>query len=1270
METNAYILFAPMLERFFVVGAAREPQNLWGHDPWLVVLSVVLAIASSLMALHLAALAQRAPDRLRRNLIVASGSLALGGGVWSMHFVGMLAFDLCANGHFDPWTTALSFLPSLVASWVALHVLTQKQPTAGTIAWGGALVGAGIGVMHYSGMAASDMAPLIRYDVGGFLASLVFAVGMAMLSLWLRFGMLRFWSRRPWVSTLLGGLVMGLAIAGMHYISIAAVRVTGNFEPLGPVSEQAKYMALAIALMAVLVGLVVTTVNIGLRVRWLLRTTEQSESRLRAVVETAMDAIVMADADGTIRSFNGAAERMLGWTSAEAMGRNVAMLVDPAFAGQPERYLPRDLARGEARQVGKDRDIHVVRKDGSLVPVRLVVGRVDLPGPPVLVGFLTDLTERKAMEQERRRGEEQLRSLVRNIPGVAFRCRCDADWSMLFISDAVEALTGWPAEDFLAGHTSFGRIIHGDDSGRVAHEVERALQAGESYVLEYRLRTRQGGIRWVSETGRGVLGPKGEVRWIDGVITDMTASKAQNAEFVGTVTAIGRSQSVIEFDLSGHVLAANQNFLDLMGYTLAEIEGRHHRMFCKPEYADSEAYQAFWTRLGQGEFDAGEYMRVGKNGREVWIQATYNPILDAQGRPFKIVKFATDLTERRRMETDLRAAKEQAEQAAAARSSFLANMSHEIRTPMNAIIGFTEALLDTPLESTQRRHLGTVHHSARSMLRLLNDILDTAKLEKGAVELEVVDFSLRELCDQILASLRINAAKKGLDVILDYPYELSDHWQGDAFRIQQILLNLMGNALKFTHQGHVTLRVSGADGHLLLSVVDTGIGIDAAGVERIFDPFAQADASTTRRYGGTGLGTTIARQLAELMGGSIGVVSQVGQGSTFTVQLPLHTGRPPADGGVSMRDWLRAPLPTLRVLAVDDVPANLELLQLMLERGGHKISTADSGAQAFEAFAQERFDVVLMDLQMPDMDGLETTRHLRSFERARQRKPTPIIALSASVLEQDRRNARAAGMDGFASKPVEPVRLMAEIARVIGVREAGADPVFAVTSAFGTLHPQEGLKLQPAREQAAPPAAPAIEWERGVRLWTQARYLREAIERFMQESGVALAGLLSAHQADDWDTLAARAHRLRGAAGNLALPAVDKLAAQIENAARSRDTLRVQSALLALATALDAVRGALLNPQAPDAQPQGSAPAPAPLQQDQRERALAAIEALAAALAQGELADAPLAVLEAELPAVTLNSLHEALDRFDFDEARACLQALQSHLRAPGEMPA
>jgi PAS domain S-box-containing protein len=1250
-----------MLERFFVVGVARDPQNLWGHDPWLVALSVVLAVASSLMALHLAALALRAQDRLSRHLTVASGAVALGGGVWSMHFVGMLAFDLCALGRFEPWVTALSFLPSLLASWMALQVLTQERPTGRTIMLGGALVGAGIGVMHYAGMSASDMSAFIRYDVGGFAASIVFAVAMAILALWVRFGMLRIWAARPWLSTLLGGLVLGLGIAGMHYISMAAVRVSSNAYVFGPVPETARYMALAIALLAVLLGLVVTIVNTGLRARWLLRTTEQSESRLRAVVDTAMDAIIIADADGTIQSFNGAAERMLGWSPQEAVGRHVSMLAGPAHAGTQGLYLPRDLSRGEARQVGADKDIHVRRKDGSLVPVRLVVGRVDLPGPPVLVGFLTDLTERRAIEQERRRGEEQLRSLVRNIPGVAFRCRYDADWSMLFISDAVEALTGWPADDFLHGRISFGRIVHAGDAERIGAQVAQALETGESYALEYRLHTRDGGIRWVSETGRGVASGQEPVQWIDGVIMDMTDFKAHNAEFVGTVTAIGRSQAVIEFDLHGVVLTANRNFLDLMGYTLAEIAGQHHRIFCTPEYAGSQAYQAFWARLGQGEFNAGEYLRLGRGGREVWIQATYNPIFDAQGRAFKIVKFATDLTDRRRMEVDLRAAKEQAENAAAARSTFLANMSHEIRTPMNAIIGFTEALLDTQLESTQRRHLGTVHHAARSMLRLLNDILDTAKLEKGAVELELADFSLRELCDQILASLRINAAKKGLEVVLDYPDGVPGHWQGDAFRIQQVLLNLLGNAIKFTQEGHVTLRVSGTDGHLVLEVIDTGIGIDAAGVERIFDPFAQADASTTRRYGGTGLGTTIARQLAELMGGTIALASRVGHGSTFTVRLPLHTGQPAAQGAVLARDWLRAPLPTLSVLAVDDVPANLELLQIMLQRGGHRITSACSGAQALEAFAKDRFDVILMDLQMPDMDGLEVTRHLRSFERARQRKPTPIVALSASVLEQDRRNARAAGMDGFASKPVEPVRLMAEIARVIGVRDDGADPVFAVTSAFGSL----GDLGVPQGPRAHPQQPPAIAWDRGVALWTQARYLRDAIERFMQESGVALAGLLSAHQADDWDSLAARAHRVHGAAANLALPAVQQFAGQIEHAARARAAAPAQIALLALATALDAVRVALRNPQAPDAQLQGTASAPAPLQQAERARVLAAIDALAQALAQGELADAPLAVLEGELPAVTLNSLQEALDRFDFDEARACLQALRGHLQAP-----
>ena len=1252
-----------MLDRFFILSGDQAAQSLfWSHDPWLVAVSVALAIASSIMALHLAGLALRAPDASSRRLIILSGSVALGGGVWSMHFVGMLAFELCASGDFNPWITMGSVVPSLLASWVALNVLAQAQVSTRSLLLGGVLVGAGIGVMHYSGMAASEFAPVMRYDVPGFLASLVFAVVVASLALWVRFRLGRVARIPRWGATTLGGVVMGLAIAGMHYIAMAALRVVGPLDAPSQ-SVHSVYLALAIAMVALIIGLVITGVNVSIRFRQLLRETRANASRLRALVDTAVDGIIIIDAGGTVRLFNGAAEQLLGWKADEVIGRNISMLMPVPHRGAHDGYLKRYLETGVATIIGAGREVEAVRKDGSLVPIRLAVGRVDQPGDPLFVGFLTDLTERKALERERRQGEEQLRSLVSNLPGVAFRCLNSENWPMLFISDAVLQITGWTAEDFVRGHIHFGQITHPEDAAHIALDVEHALQNGRPYQVEYRVKTRDGHTRWLSEIGRGVHNPEGAVRWIDGVILDITDIKARNAEFEGTVQAIGRSQATVEFDLRGRVITANANFLALTGYTADEVIGQPHAMFCQPEFAQSEEYTEFWRRLGAGEFAAGEFQRFGKNGSEVWIQATYNPIFDVDGKVSKVIKFATDLSQRRAMEQDLRTAKDRAEHAAAARSTFLANMSHEIRTPMNAIIGFTEALLDSPLESTQRRHLGTVHHAARSMLRLLNDILDTAKLEKGAVELEIEAFSLRELCDQILASLRITAAKKGLTLALDYPPTVAEFWQGDAFRIQQILLNLIGNAIKFTHEGSVTLRVSGSDGQLRFDVVDTGIGIDEAGLKRIFDPFSQADASTTRRYGGTGLGTTIARQLTELMGGQISVASTVGQGSTFSVQLPLQLARddaahnPSHPAGVRTRS--RLALPPLRVLAVDDVPANLELLDITLQRGGHKVVLAHSGAEAVQVFERERFDVVLMDLQMPDMDGLEATRHMRAFEQARRRKPTAIVALSASVLEQDRRNARAAGMDGFASKPIEPLRLMAEVARVVGVHGLAEDALPITGSAPLAADAPHGR---------AAPALPVIDWERGVRLWTQARYLREAIARFLQEGDATLDALRAALAAGDMQALAAASHRVRGAASNLALTGVQRLAERLEAAAAHPAHAEARTVLIdELDAALQQVRHALASLDAPDANPPGAPPPPRAMGAAERVQVLQALEALARALTTGELPDAPLMVLEQHLPATSLDGLREALDRFDFDDALDAVRTLRAHVE---RMPA
>ena len=488
----------------------------------------------------------------------------------------------------------------------------------------------------------------------------------------------------------------------------------------------------------------------------------------------------------------------------------------------------------------------------------------------------------------------------------------------------------------------------------------------------------------------------------------------------------------------------------------------------------SAGYQKLWDTLRKGIDTSGDFHRFGKQGQDIWIHGSYNPIFDPEGRPYKIIKFASDLSERHMMEQDLREAKVKAEHAAAAKNTFLANMSHEIRTPMNAILGFTDVLLSEPVNDTQRRHLSTVRNSARSLLTLLNDILDTAKLEHGAVELEVRDFSLREVCMQVMATLRINAQAKALPLVLHYPETVPDFYHGDALRLQQILLNLIGNAIKFTEKGEVALHVNRHENLIHLIIQDTGIGIAPDRINHIFDPFAQADASMSRRFGGTGLGTTISRQLIELMGGRIWVESELGVGSQFHVELPLPIGE-----AVSVIDeQFNIALPPLNILAVDDVPQNLELLQVMLGRLGHTITSARNGAEAVEIFRQQQFDIVLMDVQMPVMNGLEASQFIRLLETQKGLTPTPIIAFSASVLEADIKAAKLAGMDGFAHKPIDLLRLSQEIARLLKIEI----PVLE-----SATHTQIAQQL----------SGSVIDWSRGQNLWGSEQRHREAIRQFL-----------------------------------------------------------------------------------------------------------------------------------------------------------------------------
>ena len=1065
------------------------------YNPWLVCLSILIAIGSSYIGLQIAVMASRAPKGLHAHIALLTGSLAMGGGIWSMHFIGMLAFRVGDHVHYDPLITLGSMAPSVFASWVALHMLASEVISRKRLLLGGLLVGAGIGTMHYSGMAAMHMDMTLKYDPWWFSFSILVAVLLAILALWIRFGL----REQRWLSQLqkklLASVVMGFAISGMHYTGMKAARFIGVAENTVDTTENHIFLASIITAITVALSMLALAGNLLLRYRQLNTQLQGSEFRLR------------------------------------------------------ER-------------------------------------------------------------------EQQYSSLISNMPGITFRCEYAPPWRTLFISDSVQRITGWSAEDFMSYQINIGDVINPADMERITNQLHDAVANNQPLHCEYRITHRNGTEYWVSETSRGVYDENGKPVWIDGVIIDITDSIRRAREFEGVVQAIGRALAVAEFNMDGKIIEVNDNFLHLMGYEKSELIGQHHRILCVHQEADSEEYKSFWRNLNEGNFQSGEFCRVGRNGNLVWIQAAYNPILDVNGKPWKVFKVAIDLTDRKTMEHDLLIAKDKAEQAAVAKGMFLANMSHEIRTPMNAIIGFTELLIDSPLNPMQQKHMQTVRQSARSLLGLLNDILDTAKLERGALELDNHPFSLKFLCEQILNELQLQADKKGLQLHLDYSPELNEHVVGDEMRIRQILINMLGNAIKFTLKGEVRIKVDKYKDGIQIQVIDTGIGIAADRLEHIFTPFTQADASMARRFGGTGLGTTIARQLTELMGGKISVTSSEGHGSCFTILLPLAI----ASADERPEKISSTKLKTLNILIADDVPQNIELLELMLTRDGHKIKTASNGLDAWSKFQKEVFDIILMDIQMSEVDGLQASKIIRNWERLQKRTPTIIIALTASVLPKDRQDAYEAGMNGFASKPVDKIALYAEISRCLNVDADNQHVNKKIT------HASTPSVIDIAAAEAR---------------WGDTDRLYKAIEQFCEEAQRNPLPTNGEHKA--------LAHRYKGAAANLGLNKVTQILADLEQSESPQPTQ-----LESLATAITEVEAQLrvllrAHPQEIHFQHREQ-------ENKTQEVPLALLKRIATACMHSTLDDEALEELKKLLSADNWKQLETILDQFDFDAATALLK--------------
>ena len=509
---------------------------------------------------------------------------------------------------------------------------------------------------------------------------------------------------------------------------------------------------------------------------------------------------------------------------------------------------------------------------------------------------------------------------------------------------------------------------------------------------------------------------------------------------------------LVRLSPSFDILQANPYFLDLVGATQADIDAglKLHQLL-------SVAGKIFLqTRLQQELALAGRLEELALDivrRDRVRIPVLLNAVqrLNEEGRPGEIVMALGPAASKRAYEAEVPKARLAAQEAVQVKADFLANVSHEIRTPLNGVIAVAGVLGRTPLKADQREMVDLIQSSGAMLERLVSDILDLSKVQAGGLTLEARPFQLFEEFGGVIDMIRLRAREKGLDFHLDCPPDLDGRYMGDAVRLKQVLGNLTGNAIKFTEQGEVRLTVAKTAGGLTFEVRDTGIGFDDEIGDTLFQRFQQADAGITRRFGGTGLGLSITKSLVDLMGGSIAVESRPGRGSRFTVTLPLEQieagpTAPAAGAPVLESDAADAPL---RILLVEDNPTNQRVVQLILAPFDIAITVADNGALGLDAWRTGAFDLILMDMQMPVMDGLSAIIEIRRLEAQSPERPrTPIAMLSANAMDHHRQDAVRAGADLHLAKPITPERLLAGISAAL---DQGADPATKrETTSFAT----------------------------------------------------------------------------------------------------------------------------------------------------------------------------------------------------------------------------